>query len=131
MLFRKSTEYAISIVLFLAEDGGDRYIRIKEISERYNISVFKLQKAAQKLIKSEILDSYTGPNGGIKLAKRPSGIRLIDIVRAMGEKDISDTCVLGIGSCGEENPCTLHNQMKQIKEDIIIMYKKKTIDELL
>lgn len=130
MLFRKSTEYAIRLVFFLVQDGRDRYIRIREISEQCNISYFKLGKVSQTLLKSEILDSYTGPNGGVKLSRKPSDIRLIDIVRAMGEKDILDKCVLGVGLCDEENPCTLHKQMKQVKKTVIAMYREKTIDEL-
>jgi len=130
MLFRKSTEYAIRLVLFLYQNGSDKYIRIREISDVCDISYFKLGKVSQTLLKSGILDTYTGPNGGIKLSRKASDIRLIDIVGAMGEDDILDKCVLGIGPCDEENPCALHNQMKDVKKTIMTMYRKKTIDQL-
>jgi len=131
MLFRKSTEYAIRLVLFLVRDGSERYIRIKEISELSNISFFKLSKVAQTLINSEILKSYTGPNGGVKLSNKPSEIRLIDIVMAMEGKDILDSCVLGLDNCNDKNPCTLHEELKRAKDIIVTMYKEKTVDELI
>lgn len=131
MLLAKSTKNAIQLIIYLIRHADNDYIRVKEIAKNCNISFYILSKIAQRMIKAGILESYTGPNGGIKLGKNPSDIRLIDIVQAIEGKDVLNKCILGLEHCGEENPCAVHKHWKEAREVIMSMFEDKTVEELI
>ena len=129
MLLSRTSEYAIQMVLYLSHHPTEEYVRIKTIADETNISYFKLGKVAQRLIKAHILNSYTGPNGGVALVKQPSEIRLFDIVSAIEGPDLFDRCVLGLEGCGEANNCPIHDHWKGVKDSIMTLFKDKSLDE--
>ena len=129
MLLSKTSEYAIRLVLCLSRHPRGEYIPIKIIADQSGISFFQLGKVAQRLIKAHILDSYTGPNGGVVLARQPSEIRLYDIVSAIEGPDLFDRCVLGLEGCGEANHCPIHRYWKSIKEPIMTLFREKSLDD--
>ncbi len=131
MLLSKSTEYAIRLVLFVVRTRQDGFIRVREIAEQCGISFYRLSKVTQNLIKAGILNSYTGPNGGVKLAVDPNEVYLFDIMMAMNDKNILDECVLGFETCGEEYPCPLHHSWSASKPTIIQMFKEKSLLNLV
>ncbi|MCH7612827.1 MAG: Rrf2 family transcriptional regulator [Candidatus Marinimicrobia bacterium] len=131
MLLAKSTENAIQLIIYLIRHADNDYIRVKEIAEQCNISFFILSKIAQKMIKAGILESYTGPNGGIKLVKNPSDIQLIDVVQSIEGTDVLDKCILGFEHCGEMNPCAVHQHWKEAREVILNMFEGKTLKEII
>ena len=45
--------------------------------------------------------------------------------------DIFDGCVLGIGECGEDNPCCIHNHWKEIKAKVLEVFQEKTLEEVV
>ncbi|MCH7731074.1 MAG: Rrf2 family transcriptional regulator [Candidatus Marinimicrobia bacterium] len=131
MLFTKSTEYGIRIVLHLVKVGSNGYVRIRDISNHCDVPSFRLSKVAQKLTREGLLESYTGPNGGIRLARPADSIRLLDIVRAVEGEDAFTRCVLGLEVCGDENPCDVHEHWKEAREVILNMFEGKTLEELI
>lgn len=131
MFLNKSTEYAIRLVLHLIRQSHENYVRIRVIAEDCGISYFQLGKVAQALIKAGILYSYTGPNGGVKLAKDPSRITLFDVVDAVEGTDLFEKCVLGLDECDDENPCPVHSHWKNAREVISTMFKEKTVGEFV
>jgi len=131
MFFNKSTEYAIQLVLHLIRSNDGNFKRLREIAEDCDISYFQLGKVAQALIKSKILESYTGPNGGVKLLKDPSQTTLFDIVKAIEGTDVFNRCVLGLDLCGDQNPCPIHDHWKEARNVISEVFKEKTVSEFV
>lgn len=131
MFLNKSTEYAIQLVLFLIRSNDNGFKRIREIAEECGLSYFQLGKVAQVLIKSKILESYTGPNGGVKLAQDPSSITLFDIVKAVEGPNTFTRCILGFDDCGDHEPCPVHVDWKKASSVISQMFKEKTIKEFV
>ncbi len=52
------------------------------------------------------------------------------ILRAMGEDEILEKCVLGLRQCSETSPCPMHTQYKQIRQRLKDLFEKKTIYSL-
>lgn len=131
MLLTKSTEYGIRIVLYLAKVGGNGYVRIREISDHCGVPSFRLSKVAQKLTRVGLLESYTGPIGGIRLGRAADDICLLDVVRAVEGEDTFTRCVLGLKGCGDMNPCAIHEHWKEAREVILNMFEGRTLEELI
>jgi Rrf2 family transcriptional regulator, iron-sulfur cluster assembly transcription factor len=131
MLLSRACEYAIQAALYLAEHDDTPYISVKEIAERNEISFHFLGKIVQTLTQKGILASYKGPKGGVRLARPPEEITVLQIVEAIDGLAVLQKCVLGLPECGDEHPCALHNQWGRIRAEIYEMLNGKSIAQLL
>lgn len=130
-IFSKTCEYAMRAVFFIAHrtaDGGR--VGIKEISIGVQSPEHFLAKILQDLSKRGLVKSVKGPNGGFYMdaitLKRP----LADVVEAVDGNGIFIGCSLGLDYCSELNPCPLHHQFKEIRNQISELLKQTTIEEL-
>lgn len=73
--------YALRLMIDLAERNNGKYTTLKEISARQKISVKYLEQIVILLSKAGLLESVRGPQGGYKLAKKPSKYTAGDILR--------------------------------------------------
>ncbi len=129
MKLSKTSEYAIRLVFYLI-DKPSEYVRIKEVSKELNIKYFQLAKVANMLIHKKILTALTGKNGGVKLSKSPNEMYLIDIIIPIEGDDYFSRCLLGLGICGEHNPCPVHNEWKKAKGYVMHLFENKTLDQI-
>jgi Rrf2 family protein len=81
-------QYALLIMEDLAMNGADKYVPLKLLSHRRNLSVKYLEQILIQLGKAGLVTGIRGSNGGYKLAKAPSEYTAGDILRAM-EGDLS------------------------------------------
>lgn len=130
MLLSKSCEYGLRATLFLASTERDDYISISEISEKLDISFHFLTKILQKLNTQGLLESFKGPNGGVKLAKPSDQIQLLEIVETIDGDELFNECVLGLPGCGDKEPCALHNKWMDQRENIKTMFKSTDLKTL-
>jgi Rrf2 family protein len=130
MLISKSSIYALRSAIYLARQDQNCYVTIKELSDELEISFHFLTKVLQELTKREILKSYQGPHGGVKLAKDAGEITFLDIVQSIdGSHTIAD-CALGLPDCGELTPCPLHEQWSGLKTSLKTMMEQLSVAEL-
>jgi Rrf2 family protein len=130
MLLPKSCLYALRSSVYLAKQDVDCYVTIKELSDELNISFHFLTKVLQQLTKQEILKSYQGPNGGVKLAKNAEDITLLDIVRSIDDEHAITECALGLPGCGELIPCPLHEHWSGLKTEFESMIAGQSLADL-
>ena len=112
VFFSKECEYAIQSVMYIARRPIGTLTSIKEISRQLDIPHSFLAKIFQKLTRKKILRSVKGISGGFALADAPEKFFLYDIVRAIDGDDMLDSCILGFKTCGDAQPCPLHEQWK-------------------
>ncbi len=115
MVLSKTCDYALRAVFFISSQPDSKFVPIREISEKLNISFHFLTKILQILNQKKITISFKGPNGGIALARSAELIYLNEIVEAVDGKKIYEECLLGLDSCGDQNPCPLHNEWAGIR----------------
>jgi Rrf2 family iron-sulfur cluster assembly transcriptional regulator len=77
--------YAMVALADLAIQPADVLVSLGEISKRQNISLAYLEQLFMKLRRAELVESVRGPNGGYKLARPASEIRVSDILGAVDE----------------------------------------------
>ncbi len=130
MLLTKTSENAIKMMFYLMDQNPDEFIRIRSMAADLGLPYYQTAKIAQSLIRSEILNSYTGPNGGIQLNKDSRKIFLIDIIVLLEGVNFLNKCVLGLSECGSENPCAVHHLWKDVKEPIIDLFENQSLHEI-
>ena len=75
--------YAVRALFDIAYYNDGRPTQVKDIAERQGIPPRFLEQIFQDLKRAAIVGSKRGPQGGYSLAKRPTEIRLGDVVRAL------------------------------------------------
>ena len=97
--------YALRMLLDLAEHSG-KFISLKEIAERQNISKQYLEQIVSLLNTSNILRTNRGKQGGYMLAKRPSEYTVKEILRITEGNLAPVTCLEeDINDCEKASYC--------------------------
>lgn len=81
-------QYALLIMTELAEQPEDKYVSLKMLSHRHNLSVKYMEQILMQLSKSGLVTGLRGNNGGYKLIKKPEQYTAGEILRAL-EGDLS------------------------------------------
>ena len=64
MMISSKGRYALRVMLDLAEQGSNKYISLKDIAERQDISRKYLESIMTELSKNELVESAIGKTGG-------------------------------------------------------------------
>ncbi len=83
----------------LAKNGKDRYISLKDVSIRQDVSLKYLEQIASTLGKAGLIQSIRGSQGGYRLTRQPHEYTIGDILRPI---EGNFACV----SCLENSPNT-------------------------
>ena len=92
--------YAIRVMLDLAEHGNERYIPLKDIAARQEISKKYLEIIVKDLVAANMLTGASGKGGGYKLCREPEEYTLGEILEQM-EGTLSPVACLS----EEKNTC--------------------------
>ncbi|MBQ9206393.1 MAG: Rrf2 family transcriptional regulator [Treponema sp.] len=76
-------QYALLIMTELAEQDPEKYIPLKLLSHRHNLSAKYLEQILIQLSKSGLVVGLRGNNGGYKLSRQPDKYTVGEILRAM------------------------------------------------
>ena len=132
MLFSKTVQQAILLVIFIAKQGHNQRQNLIEILTYHqcpNISYCK--KILAKLTKYKVLTSFQGPNGGYILTKNADETSLFNIVTAIEGQFKSIRCFV----CNSENEankrCELHHFISPLQEKWLRFLTTTTIEQLI
>ncbi len=84
-------QYALLIMEDLAMGQPDKYIPLKTLSHRRNLSTKYLEQLLIQLSKAGLVNGSRGISGGYKLSKKPSEYTIGEILRVME----GELCPLG------------------------------------
>lgn len=131
-MFSKTTEYALRATIFIAQKSSEsNKLGIEEISNAIDSPKSFTAKILQALTKNNnVVSSVRGPNGGFFITEKAKKLPVRAILKAMGEEDVLDKCVLGLKQCSELQPCPMHAQYKPIKKQLKELFGTKTIQQL-
>lgn len=123
--------YGIRASVLLARKQKQGYTTIRELSNELGISFHFLTKVLQRLTHSQILESYKGPNGGVKLAKRADEICIKQIIECLDENFELPDCALGLPVLHQYSTCPYHEEWQSLKAKIENMIATLTLDDLV
>lgn len=98
--------YALRLMIDLALQDSDKYIPLREISKRQEISIKYLEQIAFLLLKNGYITSLRGLQGGYKLQKKPELYLVGDILRVIEGEIVPVTCLKTQSyPCGRSDTC--------------------------
>lgn len=91
-VFSKKVKYGLAALFELAKNYNTGYTQIKDIASAQNIPQSYLEQLLSILKKARLVESLRGAQGGYKLNRSASQIKIIDIIEALdGRLTISDS----------------------------------------
>lgn len=106
MMISTRGRYALRVMIDLAENQNGRYIPMKEVAERQDISLKYLERILPALAKNNFIEGVHGKGGGYKLTRAPEAYKVGDILR-LTEGDLAPVACLECGAepCGRAAEC--------------------------
>ncbi|MBB5207276.1 SUF system Fe-S cluster assembly regulator [Chiayiivirga flava] len=124
------TDYATLLLTVLAARPQD-VLSASQLAEQTRLELTTVSKVLKPLAQVGLIDGLRGVNGGYRLAREASDIRLIDIVEAM-EGPIEMTECSGEHSRCEQQPhCGLTPHWRRVNDVIADALRDVTLAQLL
>lgn len=123
--------YALRVMIDLAINSNGKYISLKDIAERQEISNKYLEQIISLLNKAGYLETARGQTGGYKLAKKPKEYIVGDILRATEGELAPIYCLTENGECDRQKKCKTYSFWKGLDNVINEYIDSKTLEDLI
>lgn len=127
----KKADYGLIALRHLALQTGTA--SAKDIAENYRVPLPLLSKVLQKLVRSGMLLSEQGVNGGYRLARPASEINTLEVIRAIDGPIILTQCFTEHSEpveCTQSVLCPVREPLKKVHEGILRLLSAITIADL-
>lgn len=125
--------YAVRIMLSLSTRWKGGYVSANILSKEQEISVDYAEQILRKLRIGRLVESNRGPEGGFRLTKQPSEIKLLDIVMAMQGKLHLVRCLEPNGEkhCHRAPTCSARIMWQKLGEKVSEFLSSYTLEDVL
>ena len=115
----RQTDYAVRVVLALAQKRVGTRIATKTIGKAMLIPQNFLPRIVAKLAQAKILSTFPGRDGGLELAHTPEKITLRDVVEAFEGPFLLSECMLDNNFCPFESACAVRTRWARLQNVIL------------
>lgn len=122
--------FAVTAMIDLGLNGGERPVTLSAISERQNISLSYLEQLFAKLRRHGIVESVRGPGGGYCLARKGAEITVADVIIAVDEPLDATQCG-GRENCKSDHRCMTHDLWATLNRKMLDYLASVNLAELV
>lgn len=131
MQITRQTEYAIHTLLELARRPFGEVLPTKVISERQEIPEDFLKKTVQLLARAGLVHTQRGVQGGVRLARPSSDIRLGDVITAIEGPLAINVCLAYGNECPNKATCYIHRILTSAQQALVAELNSKSFAEIV
>ena len=132
MIVSTKGRYALRVMVRFAQQGGDRYIPLKEIAEAEEISQKYLETIMTTLSKAGFVDAVHGKGGGYRLSRRPEEYTIGSILKLTEGSLAAVSCTSqGASACSRTECCQAKPMWDRLEKMIDDFFEGITIADLL
>lgn len=131
MLSQKA-RYALRALLHLVEHGAQRTIQVGEMAEAQRIPRKYLEFIMVDLKKAGLVTSRRGPGGGYVLARAPTEISFVEIIRAIDGPIALVPCAsenfyARCGDCHDEATCAIRRVLGKVRDSAVAILENTSL----
>jgi Rrf2 family protein len=130
-LIRQHSDYAMRLMLQLAQQGGGEPLSVRVLAERENISYQFACKILQNLHKADLVVSAMGTRGGYGLSRSPDRITMAQVLEAVQGRPLVNRCTKGILSCPRQGACPVNKKLEGLQTVLDDYLAGVTLKDLL
>ena len=134
-MLSKKTKYGLKALIYIARQDAAMPVLISDISEKEQIPKKFLEAILLDLKKFGILGSKKGKCGGYYLMKDPKTVTSATLIRVLDGPIAMLPCVSlnfyeRCDDCPDEDTCSLHHFLEDVRESTLVMLQGKTLFQL-
>ena len=124
--------YALRIFIDLAQNQGDGYVALSEVSKRQDVSLKYLETIVATLVRGGLLRSQRGMSGGYRLSRDAKEISIYDIFN-LTEGSLSPVACINCGEnfCNRSEICYTKEMWTNVDNLINNYFKSVSIQDLI
>jgi len=124
--------YALRIFIDLAQNQGDGYVALSEVSKRQDVSLKYLETIVATLVRGGLLRSQRGMSGGYRLSRDAKDISIYDIFN-LTEGSLSPVACINCGEnfCNRSEICYTKAMWANVDNLINNYFKTVSVQDLL
>lgn len=126
----RHTDYAARIVLHLASLDEGTQVTAGLLAEEGLLPPAFVRRIIGRLAAAGILRTLRGSGGGVALARNPSDISLLDVVRAMEDGPTLNACVDDASSCPLTAGCPVNRAWAEVTAQLVASLDAVRFDRL-
>jgi len=132
MLISTRGRYAIRVLIDIAEQASNDFIRLKDITERQEISLKYVENIMTLLSKNGLIEGVHGKGGGYRLTRDPSEYKIADILKVT-EESLSPVACLECGAqpCKRLAECRTLPMWRELNDMVNNFFNKITLADLV
>jgi len=123
------TRYGLRAVIYLAE-RGDEICPLKQIAQAQEISFDYLEKIMAELREAGIVKSHQGSKGGYTLNRKPTDIRVGEVIRALEGTNLIK-CLSEEGNCSQSEDCLAKEVWRKLQVKLNEALNSITLKDLI
>ena len=132
MIVSTKGRYALRVMVRFAQQGGDRYIPLKEIAEAEEISQKYLETIMTTLSKAGFVDAVHGKGGGYRLSRKPEEYTIGSILKLTEGSLAAVSCTAqGASACSRTTCCQTLPMWEKLEKMIDEFFEGITLADLL
>lgn len=128
-MLSSTSEYALRIMVILAQQKADRFLKGEEISKGTKVPAAYLAKILQSLNREGLVRAQKGIGGGYALSRSAETISLFDIINAVDPFTRINKCPLGIDR--HKALCPLHHKIDSAYANFQKIFENCSLSQLL
>ena len=131
MIVSTKGRYALRVMIDLAEHQADKYVPLKEVAARQEISEKYLENILKVLVQNGFLEGLRGKGGGYRLTRSPEQYTVEEILNLTEGNLATVSCLTpGAPTCHRMAECRTYNMWKGLDEMISDYFSKITLADL-
>ena len=121
----------LRVMIDLAEHQSDKYVPLKEVAARQEISEKYLENILKVLVQNGFLEGLRGKGGGYRLTRSPEQYTVEEILNLTEGNLATVSCLTpGAPTCHRMAECRTYNMWKGLDEMISDYFSKITLADL-
>lgn len=131
MIVSTKGRYALRVMIDLAEHRSEKYVPLKEVAARQEISEKYLENILKVLVQNGFLEGLRGKGGGYRLTREPDQYTVGEILTLTEGSLAPVSCLAqGAASCPRMSSCRTYNMWKGLDDLIEDYFGKITLADL-
>ena len=131
MIVSTKGRYALRVMIDLAEHQAERYVPLKEVAARQDISEKYLENILKVLVQNGSLEGLRGKGGGYRLTRSPDQYTVAEILLLTEGSLAPVSCLTpGAPACERMANCRTYTMWKGLNDLIAEYFGKITLADL-
>lgn len=131
MIVSTKGRYALRVMIDLAEHQAERYVPLKEVAARQDISEKYLENILKVLVQNGFLEGLRGKGGGYRLTRTPDQYTVAEILLLTEGSLAPVSCLTpGAPACERMANCRTYTMWKGLNDLIADYFGKITLADL-